>query len=185
MRVNWGLFMTWNELTFTQNTLDHILEVYKSPVVKKLEIDHTWIIFLFIYYKSIYNHWGLSSDHSEAFSNFLDQEVPSVATRTSSVVLLESSTKRIHRLALPLKEVKAKVTAWTGVIWRDLCTIVEIVTWRDELTRAIEVNIARVTILASQWRIVENGTERIHLGAMPFEKIISFGTTLTTLIYPS
>lgn len=34
--VKWGLFMTWNELTFSQNTIEHIQEIYKSPVVKKL-----------------------------------------------------------------------------------------------------------------------------------------------------
>lgn len=37
MGVKWGVFMTWNELTFTQNTIDHIKEVYSSAVVKKLE----------------------------------------------------------------------------------------------------------------------------------------------------
>ena len=34
--IKWGLFMTWNELTFTQNTVQHIKEIYANPVVKKL-----------------------------------------------------------------------------------------------------------------------------------------------------
>lgn len=34
--VQWGIFMTWNELTFTQNSLNHIQQVYASPLVKKL-----------------------------------------------------------------------------------------------------------------------------------------------------
>ena len=36
MGIQWGIFMTWNELTFTQNSLDHIKQVYASPLVKKL-----------------------------------------------------------------------------------------------------------------------------------------------------
>jgi len=34
--VKWGLFMSWSDLVFSQNTMDHIKEVYSSPAVKSL-----------------------------------------------------------------------------------------------------------------------------------------------------
>jgi mannan endo-1,4-beta-mannosidase len=34
--VKWGLFMTWNDLTFSENTMDHIKQIYSQPYVKKL-----------------------------------------------------------------------------------------------------------------------------------------------------
>lgn len=34
--VKWGLFMSWSDLVFSQNTVDHIKAIYTSPVVKTL-----------------------------------------------------------------------------------------------------------------------------------------------------
>lgn len=35
--VKWGLFMSWNDLVFSQNALDHIKKVYAYPSVISLE----------------------------------------------------------------------------------------------------------------------------------------------------
>lgn len=35
-QVFWGLFMSWNDLVFSQNTIDHIKQVYSQPYVKRL-----------------------------------------------------------------------------------------------------------------------------------------------------
>ena len=34
--VKWGLFMSWNDLVFSQNTMDHIKQIYSQDYVKKL-----------------------------------------------------------------------------------------------------------------------------------------------------
>lgn len=31
--IKWGIFMGWNDLVFSQNTIQHILDVYNSPYV--------------------------------------------------------------------------------------------------------------------------------------------------------
>lgn len=35
--IKWGLFMSWNDLVFSQNTLDHIKKVYGYSFVISLE----------------------------------------------------------------------------------------------------------------------------------------------------
>ena len=35
--VNWGLFMAWNDLVFSQNSMEHIDEVYRQSVVRSLD----------------------------------------------------------------------------------------------------------------------------------------------------
>lgn len=34
--VKWGLFMSWSDLVFSQNSMDHIKAIYANPVVKTL-----------------------------------------------------------------------------------------------------------------------------------------------------
>ena len=34
--VKWGVFMSWNDLVFSQNSMDHIKAVYNLPFVKKI-----------------------------------------------------------------------------------------------------------------------------------------------------
>ena len=39
--VKWGVFMSWNDLVFSQNSMDHIKAVYNLPFVKKIGVAIT------------------------------------------------------------------------------------------------------------------------------------------------
>ena len=34
--VKWGFFMSWSDLVFSQNSVDHMKAIYSNPVVKTL-----------------------------------------------------------------------------------------------------------------------------------------------------